>query len=75
MIKYYEYQNTYYKVDAAEGKLESVSVIPENIGISKIANPSVVSVILKAIEDEKWLEVGQIYYQQKRDEAYKLLET
>ena len=75
MTKYYEYQNTYYKLDAEESKLESVSIIPENIGISKIVSSSVVNVILKAIEEDKWLEIGQIYYQQKRDEAYKLLET
>ena len=73
MIKYYEYQNTYYKIETS--RLESVSVIPENTGINKIADPSVLAAISKSIEDQKWLEISQIYYQQKRDEAYQLLET
>lgn len=73
MIKYYEYQNTYYKIETS--RLESVSVIPENTGINKISDPLVIDAISKSIEDQKWLEIGQIYYQQKREEAYRLLET
>lgn len=75
MIKYYEYQNAYYKVDAENERLESVSIVPENINISKIADLQIVNSILRSIEEQKWLEIGQIYYQQKRDEVYKLLET
>lgn len=75
MIKYYEYQNAYYKVDAESARLESVSIVPENTNISKISDPLVVNLVLKSIQEQKWLEIGQIYYQQKRDEAYKLLES
>jgi hypothetical protein len=73
MIKYYEYQETYYKV--TETAIEIVSIQSINTRIAKVSDSLVVSAIHKSIENQKWLEVGQIYYQQKRAEAYSLLET
>lgn len=73
MTKYYEHQEKCYRVEPE--MVESVSVASDNVSISKISNRSIVDFVHRSIEDQKWLEVGEIYYQQKREEAYKLLET